>query len=91
MEEEFSGFPDSSDIHEQVQLHYELAISDLESDISQLETESSKCQVLRFKPKFVAFAKITFYSLKCPPGTDPDTRLPGDIRIKLGALIGFFL
>ena len=48
MEEEFSGFPDSSDIHEQVQLHYELAISDLESDISQLETESSKCQVLRF-------------------------------------------
>ena len=46
MEEEFSGFPDSSDIHEQVQLHYELAISDLESDISQLETESSKCQVL---------------------------------------------
>ena len=44
MEEEFSGFPDSSDIHEQVQLHYELAISDLESDISQLETESSKCE-----------------------------------------------
>ena len=42
MEEEFSGFPDSSDIHEQVQLHYELAISDLESDISLLEAESSK-------------------------------------------------
>lgn len=42
MDEEFSGFADCSDVHQQVQLHYELAISDLESDISQLETESSK-------------------------------------------------
>ena len=49
MDEEFSGFSDSSDVHQQVQLHYELAISDLESDISQLETESSKCRDLNLK------------------------------------------
>ena len=45
MDEEFWGFSDSSDVHQQVQLHYELAISDLESDISQLEAESSKCSI----------------------------------------------